>query len=227
MNIAIIDSGINPNHSHVQSVAGGVGISLDEKGGLQFSADYSDTLGHGTAIAGVIREKVPTANLYAIKIFHERLTASIQSLLTAIGWAVEHEMKIIHLSLGTTLCQYKKDLEDLCQQALRLGSIVVAAARGPDDHIYPASLETVIGAYWEPECQKDVLQYHAERRIDFGAYGCPRPLPGLPQRLNLQGHSFAAAHVTAHTAKLLESHPDLDLLEVKKQLAQNLMKENI
>ena len=220
MKIGIIDSGINPNHSHVQSVAGGIGIFLNQSGVLQISSDYRDTLGHGTAIAGVIREKAPTASLYAIKIFFDKLTASTQALLSALAWAVDQEMNIIHLSLGTTLRQHRNELEDLCEQALRAGTIVVAAARSPDDEIYPASLEAVIGAYWEPECPKDVLQYQADGHINFGAHGSPRPLPGLPQNKNLRGHSFAAAHVTAHTAQILESHPDIDLFKIKKKLSQ-------
>jgi len=222
MNIAIIDSGINSKHSHVQGVAGGIGIFLDQTGALQFDSDYRDKLGHGTAIAGVIREKAQTANLYAVKIFYDKLTASTQALLAALSWAVEHRMEIIHLSLGTTRSAYKNKLADLCKQALRLGIIVVAAARGPDDKIYPASLETVIGAYCEPKCPKDVLHYQAESLIDFGAYGSPRPLPGLPQHLNLHGHSFAAAHVTAHTAQIIKSLPDPDLPKIKKKLAQML-----
>jgi subtilisin family serine protease len=61
MKIAIIDSGIHPGHPHVGEIAGGVEITLTGEGN-----DAIDRLGHGTAVAGAIREKVPDAELYAV-----------------------------------------------------------------------------------------------------------------------------------------------------------------
>ena len=60
VSVAIIDSGVNPNHPHLNGVAGGVGISPD---GKVLSTDYLDYIGHGTAVAGAIHEKAPDAAL--------------------------------------------------------------------------------------------------------------------------------------------------------------------
>ena len=53
--IAVIDSGINPGHSHVQGVAGGSSYHLEASGKVVAGADFRDDVGRGTAIAWVIR----------------------------------------------------------------------------------------------------------------------------------------------------------------------------
>ena len=99
--IAVIDSGINPGHSHVQGVAGGISYHLEASGKVVEGADFRDELGHGTAIAGVIREKNSQAKIYAVKIFHQFLEAPAALLMAAMQWAIRVRVNIIHLSLGT------------------------------------------------------------------------------------------------------------------------------
>ncbi len=92
MKIAIIDSGIHSDHPHVGRIAGGIALAGD---------DLLDRLGHGTAVAGAIREKAPDADLYAVKIFDRRLSTNFATLEKALEWCVENEMDVINLSVGT------------------------------------------------------------------------------------------------------------------------------
>ena len=62
--VVIIDSGVNAAHPHVGSVAGGTGIGDDGRP----HPDYLDRLGHGTAVAAVVREKAPDAEIHAVKV---------------------------------------------------------------------------------------------------------------------------------------------------------------
>jgi subtilisin family serine protease len=94
--IAIIDSGIHPGHPHVGQIAGAVEITLAGE-----RPDAIDRLGHGTAVAGAIREKAPDAELYAVKVFDRRLTANIGVILRALEWCRDHHMDLVNLSLGT------------------------------------------------------------------------------------------------------------------------------
>ena len=225
IDVAIIDSGINPWHSHVQGVDGGLSFRLDRSGRVVVHHDFLDGLGHGTAIAGIIRGKVPSATLHAVKIFHDRLEAPIECLLEGLKWAIEQNMKIIHLSLGTEREGYRTVLEELCDQAYKKDLVILAAARGHDDRIFPAVFPTVIGTYWNRCCEQNGLIHHPENDIEFGSYGRPRAIPGLPERLNFCGHSFAVAHVTAEAAQLLERHPDEGASWVKNNLAKGARKE--
>ncbi len=220
LRIAIIDSGINPGHPHVGDVAGGLSLDLNPQGEAIKSDDFHDAIGHGTAIAGVIRGKSPDAKLYAIKIFHEALKAPSSLLLAALEWAVRSRMKMVHLSLGTVHEEDRDALKKLCQSAYDKGMVIIAAARSRDDRVFPAVFETVIAAYHHPECDETTLVHHPEGPIEFGACGLPRPLPGLPQELNFRGHSFAAAHITAKVARMLEKNPDAETLWVKGELGK-------
>ena len=153
IDIAIIDSGINPTHPHVQGVAGGVSFDFNGKGRIIEKECFEDRIGHGTAIAGIFREALPTARIWALKVFQDDLTASSRLLLASLDWAVRADMKIIHLSLGTEREADHWPIEKLCQKAHQKGQLITAAARGCNDTVYPARLDTVIGTYWDKRCK--------------------------------------------------------------------------
>jgi hypothetical protein len=226
LGIVIIDSGVNPWHSHVQGVAGGVSFELDESGKVLPSDDYRDESGHGTAIAGVIREGVPQARLHAVRIFRRELEAPMAVLQTALEWAVEGRPKMIHLSLGTEREEYRPALEETCRQACEQGTVIVAAARTPEDRIYPGVFDTVIGVCWDRSCTDSTIVWHPGKQVEFGACGRPRPLPGLPEEMNFKGSSFAAARVTALAARMLEEHPEQGTEWVRQTLKTMAKEEN-
>ncbi len=217
--IALIDSGVNPTHPHAQGVEEGCGFVLDPEGRVVTDPDFGDTIGHGTAIAGIILEKTVHVRLYALKIFYERLYAPVSFLLASLEWAIMKNMRIIHLSLGTELNEYRAELEDLCCIARKRNIVIVAAARSPNDRIFPSVFSTVIGVYWHRECDPHRLIHHPGHAIEFGAHGYPRSLPGIPREMNFSGSSFAAAHVTARAAQLLEKHPGYTVPDLKNTLA--------
>ena len=108
MKVAVIDSGIHPGHPHVGVVAGGVGVT--DSG---FTSDIVDRIGHGTAVAGAIREKAPEAELYAVKVFDRRLSTNIERILRALEWCLDQRMDVINLSLGTTNPTHRERFERL------------------------------------------------------------------------------------------------------------------
>ncbi len=218
--IAIIDSGINPWHGHVGGAVGGLTLDLDANGSVTQGADFSDALGHGTAIAGIIRERSAHSRLCAIKIFHDQLSAPAVVLLEGLRWAIEQNIKIIHLSLGSHHEGYRNELKRLCQRAYDRNIVVLAAARTPDDWIYPSVFDTVIGVYWNRSCSPWDFIHHPGHRIEFGAWGQPLDLPGMPPENNFRGHSFAVARVTARAAELLDHHPTANTTWVRKKLAE-------
>jgi len=184
--IAIIDSGIHPGHPHVGEIAGAVEITLTGEG-----ADGVDRLGHGTAVAGAIREKSPEAELYAVKVFDRRLTANIDVILRALEWCRDHGMDIVNLSLGTENPAHR----DRFLEAIRDDLLVVSAANS-----LPGSLPGVIGVLPDPDCPRDVFRYHDGM---FYASPYPRPIPGVPVARNLQGISFAVANMTGLIAQIM------------------------
>ena len=83
----------------------------------------------------------------------------------------------------------------------------------------------MIAAYWNHDCKNGSLIYYPDSKVEFGAYGRPRALPGIPQELNFGGSSFAAAHVTAMAANILEDNPAAGVVWVKKMLRKKANKE--
>jgi len=220
VDIALIDSGVNSGHFHVGWVAGGTAFSLGPNGDVRESMDYTDAIGHGTAVAAVIRERCPGARIHAVKIFTDSLRAPVSLLIHGLEWVIDRNMKIIHLSLGTEAFEGRDRVVELCRTACVRRLVVLAAARSPDDEVYPSCLDTVIGVYWHPECGADDLIYDPSHPIPFGASGYPRPLPGVPPESNFRGPSFAVARVTARVACLLEQNPDADPNWVREKLRE-------
>ena len=205
--VAVLDSGVNAHHSHVQSIAGGVHITCHEDGSIACDDDIRDLLGHGTAIAGVIRAKVPKADLYAVRVFDRELRTHTSVVAAGIDWAVEHDMHVVNISLGTEQDAHRDVLQRACNQAAEHGLVLVAAADPKEEVWFPASLEGVIAVAGDDGCEWDEHMYCPDGGIPFRAHPSPRPLPGRPQRFNLRGHSFAAAHITGRIADLLQSTP--------------------
>ena len=197
MKIAIIDSGIHPGHPHVGPVAGTVHFAGN---------DALDRLGHGTAVAGAIREKAADAELYAVKVFDRRLSAEIGTLLQALEWCRDQAMDIVNLSLGTTNPEHRRPMEEV----LRENGVVVSAAG-----FLPGMLPGVIAVEADESCPRECFRY---RDGVFLASPYPRPIPGIPPERNLNGVSFAVANMTGLVAAVLAS-------STREELAAALQRE--
>ncbi|HWC98869.1 MAG TPA: S8 family serine peptidase [Candidatus Sulfopaludibacter sp.] len=186
MRIAIIDSGIHAGHPHVGDVAGSVSFA---------GGDALDRLGHGTAVAGAIREKVPDAELFAVKVFDRRLSAEIGTLIEAFEWCRHNGMDVLNLSLGTANAAHREGLEE----AVRGNGVVVSACG-----MLPGDLPGVVCVEPDAGCPRDQFRY---RDGVFVASPYPRPIPGVPPERNLKGVSFAVANMTGFVAMALADVP--------------------
>jgi len=218
--VAVIDSGINPQHSHVRHVAGGTHISLRDDGTLNFDDDWRDLMGHGTAIAGVLRAKAPDCELYSVRVFEKSLQTHAEIVAAAIRWAADHHMQVANCSLGTGNIEHRDLLQEACDYATAKDVLLVASSDAGVRDFFPAGLRGVVAVTGDEACGWDHY-YHDEPGGLFRAHPHPRPLPRLPQKFNLQGHSFAGAHIAAWIARIREQCPTAGLSEVIEALAAN------
>jgi subtilisin family serine protease len=205
MKIAVIDSGIHPGHPHVGEIAGGVEITVTGEGN-----DAIDRLGHGTAVAGAIREKMPNAELYAVKVFDRRLRANVGVILRALAWCMEHRMDVVNLSLGTENPDHRPAFVEA------IGDLLVVSAAGA----LPGTLPAVIGVGPDPDCPRDVFRYHDGM---FYASPYPRPIPGVSVDRNLHGASFAVANMTGLVARVLQNSSRQAIRETLISHAENIV----
>ena len=212
--VAVVDSGIHAGHPHVGGVKAGVCIVP----GLEKS-DFTDRLGHGTAVAAAIREKAPAAELLAVKVFDRQLSTTADTLAVGIMWAADHGAHLINLSLGTANASRRQLLERTVEHATKRGSIVVSARESGETVWFPGSLPAVAGVLLDWECGRDELDARFDKAAaTFRASGYPRPIPGVAPERNLSGISFAVANVTGFLARMLEGRREWGLREVVKEM---------
>ena len=195
--VGIVDSGVNAGHPHVGGVNGGVFIHADGD-----NDDYTDCIGHGTAVTGAIREKAPGAELYAVRIFDRRLTATIETLMRGLEWCIPHGIHIINVSVGTANQEHRPRLEDFVRRASEREMFVVSAAG-----VLPGDLSGVIAVDADPGCARFECRF---RNGVLWASPYPREIPGVPPERNLNGVSFAVANCTGLLARAMMSMAPTD-----------------
>lgn len=197
--IAIVDSGVHAAHPHVQAVA--AGIAFDAAG--KAVDDYVDRLGHGTAVAAVLREKAPAAELLCIKVFDRELSTTAEALVAALQWARSERAQIVNLSLGTANAAHERSLAREVTLAAREGILIIAAAPTAQARWLPGALAGVIAVEMDMALSRDMCQITVagDGRITARASGYPRPIPGVPPAHNLKGISFAVANVSGLIAR--------------------------
>ena len=190
--IAIIDSGVHPDHPHIDAARLLPGFSVARDGSFT-QGDTLHDLGHGTAVTAAIMDQAPDALCLPIRVFHAALRASARALVSAIDLAVEARVDLINLSLGTVNLAHSAAFAAVVERA-RVAEIQIVAARDVDGQAcYPGSLDGVFGVTLDWDCPRGI--YSVTEGV-IHASGHPRPIPGVEQRRNLHGVSFAVANVS-------------------------------
>jgi subtilisin family serine protease len=215
--VAVIDSGVHADHPHIAGVSGGItiGDGIDEK-------NYSDIIGHGTAVMAAIKEKAPDADYFAVRVFYSSLRTTIDLLLRAIEWSIANRMDVINLSLGTTNPAHRDRFAPLIARALENGAVLVSACDAEGTPALPGSLPGVIGVELDWDCPREM--YYTRSSPDgltLVASGYPRSLPGVPQTKNLHGISFAVANATGHVVRACETIQERSFENVCAAMAAN------
>lgn len=219
VNVAIIDSGCNQHEDIIANLAGGYNYILD-------TDDYSDNIGHGTHVAGIIAALhndfgimgvAPKVNIYALKCF-EGNDSTLSIVAKAIRTAVDdYNCKIINLSLAS-----KKDSEtlyDAVQYASGKGAIIIAAVGnyGNGQICYPAGYEEVIGVGSVGKNKKKSYFSQFNSSVFVTAPGeAFESLSGESDYMTLQGTSQATPLVTAAAAILLSADNSMSLQKFKE-----------
>lgn len=196
--IAIVDTGVNRWHSHVRGSVRGCRLRLAEDGRIAEDGDFRDPVGHGTAVAGLIREALPAAEIFAVRVFDGRGATYPSLVARGILRAAAEGCTLINLSLSMDPGPGSELVAAACEAALEAGCLLVAAARPATPAAVPASLPGVVAVLADDRLAPGEVREDGRRR--FAAPGIPRDLRGLPRRANLWGPSFACARVAAHLA---------------------------
>ncbi|MCY1669950.1 S8 family serine peptidase [Novosphingobium sp. SL115] len=199
LRIAVIDSGVHPDHPHINAACLLPGLSILADGTvLTDPAETLDRLGHGTAVTAAIQEVSPQAQILPIRVFRDGLRASARALAGAIRCAIEARANLINLSLGTANPAHADVFGVLADEALASGSLIIAAAEAQGQPCWPGCLRQVIGVGLDWDIPRGAPRLSPNGTIMASGY--PRPIPGVEPQRNLYGISFAVAQVTGWAA---------------------------
>ncbi len=120
--------------SHVAGTAAGFGVTA---AGKTYAGPYNATTVSGNAW-NVGPGVAPKADLYAIKIFG--CQGSTDATIDAIEWAVNHDMDVINLSLGSPFGSATDPAAEAATNAARAGVIVVASTGNEGSSPYISDL---------------------------------------------------------------------------------------
>jgi subtilisin family serine protease len=198
LRIGIVDTGVNPWHSHVRGRVSGCRVYVGADGKLARDGDFRDLVGHGTAVAGVIREALPEAELYAVRVFDAEAMTYPSLVARGVLRAVAQRCRFVNLSLALPPGPGDGVLRESCEAAIDAGCVLVASTRRDRADWLPASLPGVYAVEADDSLPRGRVRTIGAMRLC--ANGSPRDLPGFAREANLWGPSFACARALAHLA---------------------------
>jgi subtilisin len=227
--VAVIDSGVDAEHPDVGRVAGYVELAYEDGEIVHKAEPHPDAYGHGTACAGIIRSFAPDADLYSVKVLGGSLSGKGQVFAAGLRWAIENEMDVCNLSLGTTKRDFFEVLHDLADLAYFRNVILVTAANNMPIPSFPSVYSSVVAVASHAESDPYRFYYNPQPPVEFGARGVDVRVAWLERGyVTSTGNSYAAPHITGIVAKILGKHPGLTVFQVKailRALAANVQRD--
>lgn len=196
LKIAILDSGVNVNHS----------LFRNDKTEVINYSESNLTYGHGTAIYNIIRKVNSFSEIINFQITNNDGTIDENILIDCLNMIYQkYNFDLINLSLGINLSERLTELEEICEKLYKKGTIIISAFDNTGSLSYPASFKNVIGVTSSEICEKvtDFVVFK-DRIVNIGAKGSIQRVAWLDSNyIFMEGNSFACAHVTVQAANFL------------------------
>lgn len=199
LRIGVVDTGVNPWHSHVRGEISGCRIHVGADGTIEEDGDFRDPVGHGTAVAGVIREAFPEAAIYAVRVFGAGEATYPSLVARGILRAAAQRCDFVNLSIAVPPGPGDDVLAAACAAVIEAGCVLVTSARPDRPGWLPASLPGVYAVTADDTLAFGEVRARGAWRLS--APGRPRDLALVAREANLIGHSFACARGLVHLVR--------------------------
>jgi subtilisin family serine protease len=232
--VAVLDSGIETETASLR------GLSVTEDWGVRddgsqlkiVPGEGRDLYGHGTAIAGIIHELAPEAEIGSFRVLGEQLRSRTAIICEGVRQALARGFHILNCSFGCSREDQVLLYKEWIDEAYLQGRHIVAASNNLDStrREWPGHFATVVTVSFVRSEDPETLLYRSRRLVEFAARGqdievawpssCAGGTVGLKK---VTGSSFAAPHVTGLLARLLSGCPTISPLQAKALLQQLAM----
>jgi subtilisin len=218
--VCILDSGVEPAHPLIGSLAGAVAVEVGADGEVKIQTDSEgDACGHGTACAGIIRAIAPDASLFSVRVLGAGFKGSGKALLEGLRWAITQGFDVINMSLSTTKREFAAVLHELADSAYFQRTVLVASAHNMPVESFPWRFSSVISVGSHELADSLAFYYNPTPPVEFFARGVDVEVAWLGGgSLRSSGNSFATPHVAGICALILGKHPELTPFQLKSVL---------
>jgi subtilisin family serine protease len=199
LRIGVVDTGANPWHSHLRGNVTGCRVYRGPDGSIREDGDFRDSVGHGTAVAAIIREAFPDAAIFAVRVFDDEVATYPSLVARGILRAAAARCAYVNLSLSVPPGPGDKLLAMACRSVVAAGCILVASAPPDRPSSLPAALPGVYAVTADDTLACGKVRECGPWRL--AALGRPRDLAPMPRDANFSGYSFACARALVHLAR--------------------------
>jgi subtilisin family serine protease len=220
--VAVIDSGIDPDHPAVGAVKRSVKVERD---GDEFSIvedlERLDLVGHGTACAGIIRSIAPEAELVSVRVLGADNKSSGVAFAHALDWVITQGFDVANLSLSSRSEDLHGTFHELVDRAYFGGCLLICSASNtPGQPSYPSLFSSVVSVASHDIPDPWTYYYNPVPPVEFGAWGVNVPVAWQGgARVTASGNSFATPHIAGLAALIKSKYPQLTAFELKAVLA--------
>ena len=209
--VAVLDTGVMTSHPDFENTH-----FVSPYNTTNGSTDITDTIGHGTGVAGIIAASynnqkgltgiMPQASIMPIKITSGATGGKHSWLIQGIDYAASHGADVINMSVGDP--NESVAMNDACKRAAAKGVILVAASGNDYDCTieYPASYSSVVsvGSIESNGAHSNFSTYN--QYVDVVAPGRGILMPSVkddkPGYFSMTGTSGSAPQVAAMAAMI-------------------------
>lgn len=233
--IAVLDSGVEWDHPDLRSVKIADDWLIQEDSGVLEAAPgkRTDVFGHGTAVASILHEVAPEAEIGSFRVLDMRNQSQSEMICFGARLALERGYHIVNCSFGARLKTQILMFKDWVDDAYLAGVHVVAACNNEDfrKSEWPGDFTSVITVNMLDTPQRDMIFRNPPGTlVEFAALGVNVDVPwkgGL--RRAATGSSFAAPRAAGLLARVLSVFPQISPLQAKcllQQIARGLPSKN-
>jgi subtilisin len=218
--VCILDSGVEGDHPLVGKVDAAFVVTVDADDHASIADDAEgDTVGHGTACAGIVRSLAPDCEIHSVRVLGAGFTGSGPALLGGLRWAIEQGYDVINMSLSTTKKQFAGVLHELADVAYFRRTVLVASAHNMPVESFPWKFSSVISVGSHDRRDPLTFFYNPSPPVEFFARGVDVDVAWIGGgTLRCTGNSFATPHMAGICALIRSKHPELTPFQLKSVL---------